>query len=757
MSSAKEFSDPPDKKQLSVDVNLPSASPIISPQSTTDTNRCAFSDDSKSGDELSTSPIDFENHLAATAAQPLLRMKLAAAAFRDLRTKLVREIGVDTLGGNGVSSLHESEIDQIVSFLLVPFSLEKVLFFGFLTCVDSFLYAFTILPLRFLAALFTLAKGHIFQKPITLSPSRKIDIVKAALIATTVYCLNSLNASILYHNIRGQSAVKLYVMFNVLEISDKLCSSFGQDILALLFSQETLESGWRLTVFGVAAVLYNWLHSAALFCQMITLNVAVNSYSNALLTLLLSNQFGEIKSTVFKRFERENLFQLTCSDISERFQLWAMLVMIGLRNIVELWLGGGLSATKSAIPRSWQGWNSLFGALIGPAIVVLGSEVCVDWVKHSYIAKFNKLRPKVYTRFLDVLCRDQLRNAERDEQEAINDDLRRGSHRARAPGSTARQQMSVTRRLGVPILPLVCVFVKSMIQIVQLFVSSQVMSISAADDKDAISYSGENGSTNTSSKNGSDLSESESASFNAQQVLMVLMYLAGLFVLFWILVAVKLALGAVLLEYSEHRLDKVNRQINSGSSKSPVLQGEMSSPATTVSSLAEVRAQDGGQDVKSMADPFGDEKVGGERKGGAWGLVDMSDGIREHVNQPDDDPGYYQEELNTLGVVRRRMVSPVPGAPSWRRRAWGSTHTLSESASPTELDEVVANVAPGSNNSRAVSTSSLASYSGREHYSTGKYNNEQAISSTSGYHKRGQQSMDLNDVERFQMVAKRIW
>lgn len=54
-------------------------------------------------------------------------------------------------------------------------------------------------------------------------------------------------------------------------------------------------------------------HTMVLFFQMVTLNVAVNSYSNALLTLLISNQFVEIKGSVFKKFEKENLFQLSCS------------------------------------------------------------------------------------------------------------------------------------------------------------------------------------------------------------------------------------------------------------------------------------------------------------------------------------------------------------------------------------------------------------------------------------------------------------
>lgn len=47
--------------------------------------------------------------------------------------------------------------------------------------------------------------------------------------------------------------------------------------------------------------------------QMISLNVAVNSFDHALLTLLVSNQFVEIKGSVFKKFEKDNLFQITCA------------------------------------------------------------------------------------------------------------------------------------------------------------------------------------------------------------------------------------------------------------------------------------------------------------------------------------------------------------------------------------------------------------------------------------------------------------
>ena len=245
----------------------------------------------------------------------------------------------------------------------------------------------------------------------------------------------------MYHGIRGQSAIKLYVIYNVLEVCDRLLAAVGQDVLECLFSRETLDrdSDGRSKIIRpfwmfVLALVYNVSHATALFYQVITLNVAVNSYSNALLTLLLSNQFVEIKGTVFKRFEKENLFQITCADIVERFQLWLMLLIIAMRNIVEvggltmgssgsyssswtsLFAGAGNSTaipltTSSIIPRSF---NVIFptwiGQVLNPFVLVLGSEMLVDWLKHAYITKFNQTKPEVYDKFLDVLAKDYYSN-----------------------------------------------------------------------------------------------------------------------------------------------------------------------------------------------------------------------------------------------------------------------------------------------------------------------------------------------------------
>lgn len=176
----------------------------------------------------------------------------------------------------------------------------------------------------------------------------------------------------------------------------------------------------------VLALIYNVIHAAVLFYQVVTLNVAVNSYSNALLSLLMSNMFVEIKSTVFKKFEKENIFQLTCADIVERFQLWLMLLIIGLRNIVEM---GGLSMTSngqataevvrnstaplrtnSILPASFTILPNWTGEVLSPFLLVLGSEMIVDWLKHAYISKFNSVKPALYQKFLDILAKDYYTN-----------------------------------------------------------------------------------------------------------------------------------------------------------------------------------------------------------------------------------------------------------------------------------------------------------------------------------------------------------
>ena len=67
------------------------------------------------------------------------------------------------------------------------------------------------------------------------------------------------------------------------------------------------------------AQVYVICHSFLFFVNVATLNVAINSADQALLTLLISNNFAEIKTSVFKKFDENNLFQVASSDVTERW------------------------------------------------------------------------------------------------------------------------------------------------------------------------------------------------------------------------------------------------------------------------------------------------------------------------------------------------------------------------------------------------------------------------------------------------------
>ena len=46
-------------------------------------------------------------------------------------------------------------------------------------------------------------------------------------------------------------------------------------------------------------------------------------------------QFVEIKGTLFKRIDVNNLLQISCSDVKERFHLSVLLFVVFMRNMTE--------------------------------------------------------------------------------------------------------------------------------------------------------------------------------------------------------------------------------------------------------------------------------------------------------------------------------------------------------------------------------------------------------------------------------------
>ncbi|CAN6649012.1 endoplasmic reticulum membrane protein 65 [Trichomonascus vanleenenianus] len=500
------------------------------------------------------------------------------------------------LSDSSVESSSEEKTEHLINVIKTPLYLERVVVFGVLMCLDTFLYTFTIFPLRVAGSIYQLfTRGGR-----CLSASRKADLLKAVIFSAAIFAVMKLDTSKIYHGIRGQAAIKLYVMFNVLELADKLCSAIGQDILECLYSTTTLQSAAKTSAFTLLAIIYCFIHSFVLLYQIITLNVAVNSYSNALLTLLLSNQFSEIKSSVFKKCERENLFQMTCADITERFQLLSMLLVIGVRNVVEV-------SNAGVIPNSWAGWNRWLGAMFGPAFVVVGSEVLVDWLKHAYITKFNNIRPQIYRKYLDVLALDYVESPFSDQ--------------------------TMTKRIGLPVLPLAAVFVRMIYQSYAIFVEqSNLFASSPTHLASAASPSARSALEKVDEFLRHSITTSNSyiiAPFTLSSLLVAATCFA-------ILVVIKLILGVSLLKYASKRYRKVlraRRKFTGSKTK----------------------------EAERSRDTRGGDFMMGPIKG--YGVVELDDKTRRHLYDPEEEMTEWKEPKNKSStyldywnVTRFKMV-----------------------------------------------------------------------------------------------------
>ncbi|XP_012579491.1 PREDICTED: transmembrane anterior posterior transformation protein 1 homolog [Condylura cristata] len=312
----------------------------------------------------------------------------------------------------------------------IPRELEKLMIFGIFLCLDAFLYVFTLLPLRVFLALFRLLTlpCYGFRDRRLLQPAQVCDILKGVILVMCYFMMHYVDYSMMYHLIRGQSVIKLYIIYNMLEVADRLFSSFGQDILDALYWTATEPKERKRAHIGVIphffmAVLYVFLHAILIMVQATTLNVAFNSHNKSLLTIMMSNNFVEIKGSVFKKFEKNNLFQMSNSDIKERFTNYVLLLIVCLRNMEQF------------------SWNPDHLWVLFPDVcMVIASEIAVDTVKHAFITKFNDITADVYSEYRASLAFDLVSSRQKNAYTDYSD--------------------SVARRMGFIPLPLAVLLIR---------------------------------------------------------------------------------------------------------------------------------------------------------------------------------------------------------------------------------------------------------------------------------------------------------
>ncbi|XP_007551079.1 transmembrane anterior posterior transformation protein 1 homolog isoform X2 [Poecilia formosa] len=320
--------------------------------------------------------------------------------------------------------------ERVYTCMRIPKELEKLMIFGFFLCADAFLYIFTLLPLRVLLALLRLLTLPCcgFSGSRLLQPAQVCDMLKGLILVLCFSMMHYVDYSMMYHLIRGQSVIKLYIIYNMLEVADRLFSSFGQDILDALYWTATEPKERKRDSIGVIphffmAVFYVFLHSILIMVQASTLNVAFNSHNKSLLTIMMSNNFVEIKGSVFKKFEKNNLFQMSNSDIKERFTSYVLLLIVCLRNMEQF------------------SWNPDHLWMLFPDVfMVVMSEVAVDIIKHAFITKFNDITADVYSEYRASLAFDLVSSRQKNAYTDYSD--------------------SVARRMGFIPLPLAVLLIR---------------------------------------------------------------------------------------------------------------------------------------------------------------------------------------------------------------------------------------------------------------------------------------------------------
>ncbi|CAL0305120.1 unnamed protein product [Lupinus luteus] len=292
---------------------------------------------------------------------------------------------------------NEKERERVYDTIFrLPWRCELLIDVGFFVCLDSFLSLLTVMPTRIMMTIWRFLKMRQFKRLSTIELS---DFGCFVIMSSGVILLERTDISIIYHMIRGQGTIKLYVVYNVLEIFDKLCQSFNGDVLQTLFhTAEGLSSCppesmrfwiWRFICDQVLAVAASIAHSFILLAQAITLSTCIVAHNNALFALLVSNNFAEIKSNVFKRYSKDNVHSLVYFDSVERFHISAFILFVLAQNILEA-------------EGPW------FESFLINVLFVYVCEMIIDIIKHSFIAKFNDLKPIAYSEFLEDLCKQTL-------------------------------------------------------------------------------------------------------------------------------------------------------------------------------------------------------------------------------------------------------------------------------------------------------------------------------------------------------------
>lgn len=83
--------------------------------------------------------------------------------------------------------------------------------------------------------LFHYSRFNAHPKKSILKPAETCDVLKGFILLICSILMCYIDTNMMYHLVKSQSVMKLYIFYNMLEVGDRLFSAFGQDTIDALF------------------------------------------------------------------------------------------------------------------------------------------------------------------------------------------------------------------------------------------------------------------------------------------------------------------------------------------------------------------------------------------------------------------------------------------------------------------------------------------------------------------------------------------
>ncbi|KNC80158.1 hypothetical protein SARC_07471 [Sphaeroforma arctica JP610] len=264
----------------------------------------------------------------------------------------------------------ENSPEKLLSIILGPIEMEKLVWRGCLMFQDGLLYCVTILPIRFCFSLVSGLFAILTSNPV--SPRHIHDTVQGIIIIVSVHLIDFLDIDEAYHVVLHLSWTRTWVLYNLFDVCDVILTAIGRRVMGSLMWSIRNKS-WYIPLMTAIACLYVTLHSFAMTLKLATLHVAIDR-GQLLFALLLAIKMPEFKGGNFTGMTKEDLLNTCLNDMVDRSKAMVFSLLIFMHKALR-W--------RTHQPSEWV------PAIASATLMVLGVEVLVDVIKHVAILTFN--------------------------------------------------------------------------------------------------------------------------------------------------------------------------------------------------------------------------------------------------------------------------------------------------------------------------------------------------------------------------------